>query len=456
MFRLGRQFRLFLRIDVSGYRLESRKVNAMSRRLRPVLCMLLLCISSSVLGAANQEIPWAQDVESAFQEAKARNLPVLLHFWSPDCVPCRRLEQTVFNQQRVIQSMNELFVPVQVNAKEYPAVARRYGIRSVPKDVIVTPMDEEIHRMFTPANADQYVAQLTAVAFRTGKTSGHSFAGPSSPFGGERKAQRSSLVDRQADRSQFAQRSPLTEKYDQRNPEPVISSADRRNDGPQEVLNKFAGRRSSPANAFVDPEKESPNIDADDSHQGRSRWGSWPNHSDERSERTNSGIPAKKTITNHTTRNGWRTENSTPDKPTAKSSTQSAPPKVATQQSATVGLEGYCPVTLLKKNKWVKGDRRYGVVHRGRAYLFTGLAEKEMFFADPDEFSPVLAGLDPVALSENGKANQGRRAHGVVYRQRVYLFSSEDNLSRFWEEPERFATPIRQAMEAGDLNRLFR
>ena len=50
----------------------------------------------------------------------------------------------------------------------------------------------------------------------------------------------------------------------------------------------------------------------------------------------------------------------------------------------------------------------------------------------------------------------GERAHGVVYRKRVYLFSSEANLQQFWEEPERYASPIRQAMETGDVNRLFR
>jgi protein disulfide-isomerase len=121
-----------------------------------------------------------------------------------------------------------------------------------------------------------------------------------------------------------------------------------------------------------------------------------------------------------------------------------------------MGLDGYCPVSLVRDNRWTKGDPRYGVIHRGRTYLFAGPDEKEIFFADPDEYSPVLAGIDAVELTASGATVVGERAHGVVYRKRVYLFSSEANLQQFWEEPERYAAPIRQAMESGNVGRLFR
>jgi YHS domain-containing protein len=79
-----------------------------------------------------------------------------------------------------------------------------------------------------------------------------------------------------------------------------------------------------------------------------------------------------------------------------------------------------------------------------------------MFAGNPDDYSPVLAGIDPVHLNDSGEAVGGQRAHGVVYRKRVYLFASEENLQRFWQDPERFAAPIRQAMETGNVGGLFR
>jgi protein disulfide-isomerase len=121
-----------------------------------------------------------------------------------------------------------------------------------------------------------------------------------------------------------------------------------------------------------------------------------------------------------------------------------------------LGLDGYCPVTLLKRDVWKQGDPRYGIVHRGRLYMFAGERERNVFSGNPDDYSPVLAGVDPVHLAASGEPVEGKRTHGVVYRKRVYLFSSEENLQRFWQNPERFAAPIRQAMEAGTVSRLFR
>jgi YHS domain-containing protein len=146
--------------------------------------------------------------------------------------------------------------------------------------------------------------------------------------------------------------------------------------------------------------------------------------------------------------------------PAAGEPVASFPPRRQANPSNPVtpalGLEGFCPVTLIEKNSWVKGDEQFGVIHRGRLYLFAGPEEKATFFADPDEYSPVLSGVDAVRLAESGEAVFGGRAHGVVYRKRVYLFSSEENLQQFWQDPERYASPIRQAMETGNVGRLFR
>jgi protein disulfide-isomerase len=111
-----------------------------------------------------------------------------------------------------------------------------------------------------------------------------------------------------------------------------------------------------------------------------------------------------------------------------------------------LALDGFCPVTLLKKETWQKGNPQWGVIHRGRTYLFVGEKEKSEFFANPDQYSPVLSGIDPVALTETGVAIDGKRAHGVVYRQQMYLFASEENLQKFWNSPDDFAAPIMQAM----------
>jgi YHS domain-containing protein len=133
-----------------------------------------------------------------------------------------------------------------------------------------------------------------------------------------------------------------------------------------------------------------------------------------------------------------------------------AVPGDASEAAAPLALKGHCPVTLCRQQRWQKGDPRWGAVHRGRTYLFAGPDEQRRFLADPDLYSPVLSGIDPVRLAETGDIVEGRRQHGVVYYEQIYLFDSEESLSKFWANPERYARRIRQAMEMGDLGQLLR
>jgi YHS domain-containing protein len=112
-------------------------------------------------------------------------------------------------------------------------------------------------------------------------------------------------------------------------------------------------------------------------------------------------------------------------------------------------MDGFCPVTLKQKQEWAPGDKRYGVVHRGCLYLFAGPQEQQQFWADPDRFSPVLSGIDPVLALDNGATVQGQREHGVEYNGQVYLFSSESTLQHFSRNPDRYAGGVRQAMQGG-------
>ncbi len=111
-----------------------------------------------------------------------------------------------------------------------------------------------------------------------------------------------------------------------------------------------------------------------------------------------------------------------------------------------VGLEGYCCVTLADEESWEKGDPRWGARHRGMVYLFQTAAAQQRFLADPDSYSPMLAGYDPVEYYTTGKLVSGRRAHGVRYQNRTFLFETEESLQKFWAAPEQYVGAAYQAM----------
>ena len=125
--------------------------------------------------------------------------------------------------------------------------------------------------------------------------------------------------------------------------------------------------------------------------------------------------------------------------------TGSQPPR---QQNPPLALDGHCPVHLVSTTKWVRGDVRWGAIHRGRTYLFTTQQCQQSFLANPDFYSPVLSGNDPVAAVDEGRLVPGRREFGLafpkpeIFEGQIYLFSSEATRAIFEQNPERYAAAV--------------
>ena len=107
-----------------------------------------------------------------------------------------------------------------------------------------------------------------------------------------------------------------------------------------------------------------------------------------------------------------------------------------------LGMEGYCPVTVIERGSWVEGRPQWGARHRGRTYLFAGPEQQRAFLADPDRYAPALSGDDPVLAFDGGRSEPGRRAFGVTYQARMYLFSSPDTRAAFTADPDRYTTRV--------------
>jgi len=121
---------------------------------------------------------------------------------------------------------------------------------------------------------------------------------------------------------------------------------------------------------------------------------------------------------------------------------QPGPTPPDTHGSMPLGLEGYCPVTLADRGVWTEGRAQWGVRHRGRTYLFAGPEQQQAFLAAPDRYAPALSGDDPVMVFDQRRSMPGRRAYGVTYQSRMYLFSSPETRAQFAANPERYTAPV--------------
>ena len=113
-----------------------------------------------------------------------------------------------------------------------------------------------------------------------------------------------------------------------------------------------------------------------------------------------------------------------------------------------LALDGNCPVTLMERKRWAVGHPTFGAVHRGRTYLFLGPQERDKFLVEPDRFSPVLSGLDPVMVLENHQSVPGKREFGVFGADgKIYLFANSTTRDRFEQNEQHYSTTAAAAMQ---------
>jgi thioredoxin-related protein len=113
----------------------------LNRRLAiGLLICSVLTMEPSGLGAAGvPEVQWRINYTLARKEALTKNRPLLLDFGTEQCFWCRRLEAITFRDARVVDVLNEHFIPLKVDAEREPRLTEALHIQSYPTLVLAAP-----------------------------------------------------------------------------------------------------------------------------------------------------------------------------------------------------------------------------------------------------------------------------------------------------------------------------
>ena len=328
----------------------------------------------------------------------------------------------------MIRAIHSRYVPLKVNVAENEDMAEHFKIDKWPTDVIVTPDGKEVFRAVSQQDPHRFVATLHQVAAHVSMGLPiHGYAAtPAPPEQSEGRDTNAFPVPG----SEPVSPPPTRSK-------PAAPQPNTAGTGPAMIENQFAGpldqaappRQADMAPAYggqfqipeatgqPQPPAEPPAVDRSTLPQSTPAY---PYGS------TQVGTQRQELLPRQALPGGGQ--------PAVDEKTGERDPPA---------LDGYCAVTLVQEEKWVKGDPRWGVVHRGRVYLFASQQNAEAFYGDPATYAPALSGYDPVTFLEQGTLVDGQRAHGIFYRKQVILFASEPSLQKFWQSPDRYADALR-------------
>jgi protein disulfide-isomerase len=370
------------------------------------------------------------------------------------------LDGTVFNQPGVAGAIEAEFVPVKLNANENSATAQGFGITRVPTDVILTADGQMVGKVISPPTPAGYVAELTQVAREYSARAGQTFANAASA------APHAPQINAAYARLQLAPNtppavpqlgSPTDQPFAQTNAAaatPQVSPMLRPIESPRLAAAPALATSQPPKSAApppITPVEATPAAPQQFNNPYSDRYGASPP--------AVSATPAIAASTNPGNASASaaaafaaRTDLSPTQSPVMQASRPAeaqagAPdPKLLPAGAPPLGFDGYCPVSMRSQWKWVPGDPRWGIVHRGRTYWFASQAEQQMFWTDPDRYSPALSGMDPVMAIDHKQQVPGKREHSIDYDNLFYMFANEATLQQFTANPERYAVGVREAM----------
>ena len=445
------------------------------------------------LASADEAIPWTYNVEQAFEQAQRENKLVLLHFWHEQCGPCRRLDNFVFKDGKVGAAVSEDYIAVKINTRENPDVARRYRINSVPQDLVFRPNGEIVSQRISPSNSRGYLFMLSQVV----KTAG-------SPRGGSDVAMARAMAYNDPTEIPVIQgRGPQPAFPEQRRDGSGLRLSDGTN---RQAMLANASSNNARGQAPTDPTRmgssQQPQAPRGQVQQLQGSPGAGRSATSERQVVENPFVqqrgnvdPARNPAMSNSEiqRAGYNQANAgasdvtlaqgsgggafqppgaaanqpsgrfAPQKPQAnvanragvgRPPVQPIAPQAIPQQSQAeqppLGLEGFCPITLIEKRAWEAGDKRFGCLHRGQLYLFNSIEARDRFLQEPDRFSPILSGYDPVIFAERGELVVGKREHGRFIDDRIVLFASEESFTKFAAAPMQYIVVVREAMQSSE------
>lgn len=132
-------------------------------RAVPPLFLIMIPLLTSAGDAAGGEIAWRKNYAAALHESRETDRPMLVQVKASWCGACTRMLRETYADPRIVERVNERFVPVELDADADEALVEAFRVEALPTTFVVMP-DRRIAKRLTGYQAPAALgAHLAAV-----------------------------------------------------------------------------------------------------------------------------------------------------------------------------------------------------------------------------------------------------------------------------------------------------
>jgi thioredoxin-like negative regulator of GroEL len=103
---------------------------------------------------------WSTNYNSALEEARARQQPLLVYFTASWCGPCKLMARTTLTNEAVLQTLSSV-IHVALDVDEHPKLAQQHGVRAVPTFQMLSPGEEAVATTTGYQEANRFLQWVT-------------------------------------------------------------------------------------------------------------------------------------------------------------------------------------------------------------------------------------------------------------------------------------------------------
>jgi thioredoxin-related protein/YHS domain-containing protein len=383
---------------------------------RHISFVTLAVVMSFTQFVAGNEIPWSTDIESSLQQAASTGQPVLLEFTADWCMYCKRMEKTTFVDPRVVNFVNQNYVAVRVDADEHKQLVADLDIKGLPAILVVSPTLQIIERIPGFQTPEALLTRLNK-----------------SSKGNQQEAAQNPAANRSVQQPVIARPASAVVSAKARPPKQELEFEAIEADQPmaeeateEQAMEEEATEQESEPEFVTVAEQETSEPAANEAPE------------EEMTAEVDESTPAAED-------DDFFATVSPKKQPEPKTPPRKIVPGEVMDEPE---FEGHCLVTAVESREIIDGSPRHQTKYRGHVLLFSSEEAKQTFLAKPNEYWPLFDGICSVAMLNDEERVMGKLEYAAFFRKRLWLFSTEENLKQFLEDPADVAEEMQELAQA--------